>query len=166
MNVHTCLVKQPLPPTHSHIWKSSSHSHFADSLWVFAAVFMEVPQGLIRRNGMGFSQPQHTLACSPHNSQPERGERFKITRLTSPELQTNSHCSGSAASSRKVTSLFENVFKDPNHKVNPHLWLCEAISKENNLSCWPQLLGNSADFIIISWQRKLVVVEQILVGVG
>lgn len=48
------------------------------------------------------------LGCSPHNSRRrKRGERFTITRLTSPGLQTRSRCSGSAAPSKKVTSSFE-----------------------------------------------------------
>lgn len=71
---------------------------------------MQVPQGLIRGN----SRASHNLSTrSPvplTTASGERGERFTITRLTSPRLQTHSPCSGSAALNRKVTGLFEILF--------------------------------------------------------
>lgn len=67
------------------------------------------------------------LGCSPHNSRRrKRGERFTITRLTSPGLQTRSRCSGSAAPSKKVTSSFEI----PLSKILTVKWILICIQED------------------------------------
>lgn len=88
--------------------KVASALIFADCLQVFAAVYMQVPLGLIRGNGIGLlTTSAHARLFPAQQPRRKRGERFTITRLTSPGLQTHSRCSGSAAPSKKVTSSFE-----------------------------------------------------------
>lgn len=108
MNVHTCLVKRPpstplprkvagsliLQTACEHLQQCSCRSHRG---------LLEGMVGLLTTSA-------HARWLPSQQPAEERGERFTITRLTSPGLQTHSQCSGSAALSRKVTGLFETLF--------------------------------------------------------
>lgn len=75
---------------------------FADCLQVFAAVYMQVPLGLIRGNGIGLpTTVAHAQLFRAQQPAEKRGERFAITRLTSPGPQTHSRRGGFEAPQQK-----------------------------------------------------------------
>lgn len=98
--------------------KSSWCSDFADGKRRLAAVFMQVPQGLIRGNG-GASHNLSTLSLVPFTTVGgEKGREVHNYQAhvthTSDTFPLQQHCSFE----QKGHRLFGNsVFKDFNHKV-------------------------------------------------
>lgn len=74
MNVHTYLVKPPQKGGERE--KVASALIFADCLQVFAAVYMQVPLGLIRGNGIGLlTTSAHARLFPAQQPAEEKGER-------------------------------------------------------------------------------------------
>lgn len=133
---------------------------------------MRVPQGLIRGNGRASHNLSTRSPVPPHNSQRRKGERgSQLPGSRHPGLQTHSLCSGSAALSRKVTGLFEILVL----KTSIIMWIVIHIHDHH---VWGLMKRKQSVSILLalndgkicgchgcqSWQRKLVIIEQISGG--